>query len=164
MCSSWWYICPLCGASYRTERKAYAWGTSSFMTATEVLFVLVPSAVVVSARTFARTSARWLIALLVSAACRPSGCDYASFFWRRTSWAGQEANNLSIGSYSAVFTSLGLKLGGSSHKAIGKPPTPEKFPSESIWLKYWQNMANWRRSRGQSHCKIDWSKGSRIKL
>ena len=72
-----------------------------------------------------------------------------------TSWAGQEADNLSIGSYSDVFTSLGLKLGGSSHKAIGKPPTPENFPSESIWVKYWQNMANWRRSRGQSHCKID---------
>ena len=69
-----------------------------------------------------------------------------------TSWAGQEADNLSIGSYSAVFTSLGLEHGGSSHKAVGKPPTPEKFPSESIWLKYWQNMANWRRSRGQSHC------------
>ena len=74
---------------------------------------------------------------------------------RATSWAGQEADNLSIGSYSAVFTSLGLKLGGSSHKAIGKPPTPESFPSESIWVKSWQNMANWRRSRGQSHCKID---------
>ena len=49
-----------------------------------------------------------------------------------TSWAGQEADNLSTGSYSAVFTSVGLKLGGSSHKAIEKPPMPENFPSESI--------------------------------
>ena len=40
--------------------------------------------------------------------------------------------HLSTGSYSAIFTSLGLKLGGSFHKAIGKPPTPENFPSESI--------------------------------